>query len=159
MTVTWTPSLLDLTPVEKPDATIFNISATSNAENIDSVVYIVDSDNLSSTSIITVDESGVHITGDSSGEFIDLYPILYLQAGTIESSTFDPDDLILGDVIYSWKPDSALNRTANITITVNFLNIGEDIIDTSTNIYSLVINNNWDEHVQAMNTIMGRLYP
>lgn len=159
MAFTWTPSSFVLTVVHKPNATIFNISAVSDDVDAVSTVYTVISEDFPDTSIIAVDGSGVHITGDTTQEFQDGSPLLYMIAGTIEASTVDPDDLTVGDDPYSWNPDPATTKNVSITIRADALNVGGSLVlETEQQTYTLTIYNNWDAHKASMNSLMDRIY-
>lgn len=158
MSFTWTPSSFVLTVVHKPNATIFNISAESDDVDAVSTVYTVISEDFPDTSNIAVDGSGVHITGDTIQEFQDGSPLLYMRGGTVKASTNEPDDLVAGDDPYSWNPDPATSKDVSITIRADALDIGELILESEEQTYTLTIYNNWDAHKASMNSLMERIY-
>lgn len=160
MAITWTPILTDFDDIYWPDATTYNISAVSDDELAISTVYTLDSQDFPITSNFTVSGSGVVISGDSLSIFLGGNPILYLEGGDVNKkrSTIDPDDLVKGDDLYSWKGDTRTDETVTVTISVDILDAGSESLETDTITYTLKINNSWDGHKTAVDNLMGKLY-
>lgn len=158
MPITWTPTLTTLIDVYKPNSTIFDISAVSDDILVTSVVYTVISETFPDTSFIAVDGTGVHITGDTTEEFQDVGPILYMKDGTIPMSTYEPNDIIVGDDVYKWLADPTLSKDVGITVKAEFFDISEVIVEFEEQDYTLTLYNSWDAHKENINSLMERLY-
>ena len=156
MAITWSPIVLE--DVTKPDDTLFTISADSDDIDLSYIVFTVISHDMPDTSFVNSDESGVYITGNSLSEFTSGSPILYMENGRVYKETFEPLDIVKGDDVYQWKPDLTISRDATIVIKVEFFDIGDILLESEQNTYTLTINNSWDAHKASLLELIGRLY-
>jgi len=158
MAITWNPVVLILEEITKPDNTLFTITATSDDVDFSYSVFTVISHDMPDTSIINSDANGVYITGNSLSEFTDGSPILYMENGTVPKETIEPLDISIGDDVYQWKPDQTISRDATIIIKAEFFGVGDLLLESEENTYTLTINNSWDVHKANILELMGRLY-
>jgi len=158
MAITWSPIVLILDDVTKPNDTSFTISASSDDIDLSYSVFTVISHDMPNTSFVNSDENGVYITGNSLSEFTSGSPILYMENGIVPKETYEPLDIVEGDDVYQWKPDQTISRDATIIIKVEFFDVGDLLLESEQNTYTLTIINSWDAHKASLLELMERLY-
>lgn len=160
--ITWTPVPGTVLTVTKPAATTLNLSASTDTSGKTIVHYSIASvsDNWPASIVLTADNSGIHITGDSSQSFgIGKQMDYALPNGSLGTAT-RIIDIPHNAALYNYHVDPRLTETYTFIVNAHegsgTYNPITDLPIPST--FQIIARNSWGSNKSDILTILSGNY-
>lgn len=149
MALVWSPDMVELPRVTRPNLYDFTVSVTDDEPfQLPTLAFNVVSHTFPPEAVITEDEFSVRVQGEVNYMFLPIEGIKYV-VWTTPGLVHHPDDVPDDGDVYEWRTNPKMTETFTITLQAS------TSMESDTRVYTLTAYNNWNADRLALLRLLG----